>query len=536
MGNKMSRARLLEDPQEEEVEEEEEVGGKEEGEDLVTDTMGQFGRYQIWVCLLGFLLTVVHSWLSLSLKFVGLAPEFRCGEGEPGPDRCTAYTANTTRPCNVFVFDQEEVRHTIVERWGLVCSKAGLENVAQSVFFAGCLVGVFLAGLLADYLGRKVVVVVLVLVMMVTGVAGGLVSSWPLWLVLRFTVGAASIGMISVRYTIQVELVGGRWRTWANTFSGSGWVVGYMSLPVLAYTVQDMRRMEMLLGLALLPLLLLLVFCHPESPRWLLAAGKLEAAAAVINRVAGWNKPGRAAVRMEQLTKFYEAQLEAVSRSPARTARSPGRAGESSSLATLFTSNSYPRTRRNLLTMSACWFAFGMGYFGLALHTPELGSSVFLVFFIGGLMDVPVMVLGPLLLNRAGRQPCMVGGLLLGAGCLLATFLLPPTSQAVILLAVLGKCGLGLAFDTGYVWTSEMFPTVIRNSALSACSSAARLGAILAPLVVLCDSVRPGLSLLLYGVTALLAGVAARLLRPETRTVLALPDSLQEGEAAAGGQ
>ena len=41
MGNKMSRARLLEDPQEEEVEEEEEVGGKEEGEDLVTDTMGQ---------------------------------------------------------------------------------------------------------------------------------------------------------------------------------------------------------------------------------------------------------------------------------------------------------------------------------------------------------------------------------------------------------------------------------------------------------------------------------------------------------------
>ena len=37
----MSRARLLQDPQEEELEEEEEVGGKEEGEDLVTDTMGQ---------------------------------------------------------------------------------------------------------------------------------------------------------------------------------------------------------------------------------------------------------------------------------------------------------------------------------------------------------------------------------------------------------------------------------------------------------------------------------------------------------------
>ena len=42
--------------------------------------------------------------------------------------------------------------------------------------------------------------------------------------------------------------MGGRWRTWANTFSGSGWVVGYMSLPVLAYTVQDMRKMEVVSG------------------------------------------------------------------------------------------------------------------------------------------------------------------------------------------------------------------------------------------------------------------------------------------------
>lgn len=59
--------------------------------------------------------------------------------------------------------------------------------------------------------------------------------------------------------------------------------------------------------------------------------------------------------------------------------------------------------------MSLCWFSFGLVYFGIALHTPEFGSSVFLVFFIGGLMDLPVVFFAPVLLNRLGRKLCMTG-------------------------------------------------------------------------------------------------------------------------------
>ena len=36
---------------------------------------------------------------------------------------------------------------------------------------------------------------------------GGLVTSFHLWLCLRFIVGAASIGMVTVRYTIQVRFL-----------------------------------------------------------------------------------------------------------------------------------------------------------------------------------------------------------------------------------------------------------------------------------------------------------------------------------------
>jgi OCT family organic cation transporter-like MFS transporter 4/5 len=391
----MSHVRLLDASSDED---DEESHPPDNPEDIVTETIGSFGPYQLWLCLLGFLLNVVHCWLSLSLKFVGLVPSFVCGEGDSvGNSTCEMLMGNMTKPCTSFIFSKEEVEDTIVERWGLVCDKGGLENVAQSVFFTGCLVGVFLAGLMADMMGRKVVCVVLATTFLVSGVLGGLVTSWYVWLMLRFVVGAASIGMVTVRYIIQVEMIGGMWRSWANTFTSTGWVVGYMTLPILAYTIPNMRQMEVFIGLSSLPLLLLLVFCHPESPRWLLARGKVTKAVTILNTVASWNKR-RKIITEEQVNKFITSQSKArvISSKPT-----------TDSLFSVLTTP-YPTTRTNLFIMSFCWFAFGMAYFGLALHTPELGSNVFIVFFIGGLMDVPVILVGPVLLNHAGRKHCMV--------------------------------------------------------------------------------------------------------------------------------
>merc|ERR1712059_2443 len=289
---------------------------------------------------------------------------------------CEAKFGNISRPCTRFSYNVSEVRHTIVQRWDLVCDKAGLENVAQSVFFTGCLVGVFLAGLLADRLGRKTVCIVLVLVFCVVGVAGGLVTNWWGWLCMRFVVGAASIGMVTVRYTIQMEMVGARWRSWANTISGSGWVVGYMTLPVLAYTVPDMRALEIFIGLAGTPFLLMCWF-HPESPKWLITDGQYKEAANILNRVADWNRR----------TDFVPL-VTASSLAKQSSSSSSGSSKQSVGLLSLI---SFPNLSRNLAVLAVSWFTFGMAYFGLALHTPEFGSNVFLVFFIGGLMDVPVI-------------------------------------------------------------------------------------------------------------------------------------------------
>ena len=187
-------------------------GGKRES-DPVLDVIGEFGPYQAWICFVGFLMNMVHAWLSLSLKFVGMKTKFVCLDSSDSEqdnssedaDQCFVKSKGSTKPCTAWTYDETDFKGSIVERWNLVCDKGGEENIAQSVFFAGCLVGVFLAGQASDRFGRKPITIALLVIFIATACAGGIVTSWTIWLSLRFVVGAASIGMVTVRYTIQVS-------------------------------------------------------------------------------------------------------------------------------------------------------------------------------------------------------------------------------------------------------------------------------------------------------------------------------------------
>lgn len=117
------------------------------------------------------------------------------------------------------------------------------------------------------------------------------------------------------------------------------------------------------------------------------------------------------------------------------------------------------------------------------------------------------------LLDRTGRRSLTVFSFgVCGASCLLCA-LLPgdgaPTVRALrVAAAVGGKFGGASAFILLYVYTIELFPTVVRNAALGANSSSARLGGVIAPLIVLvaAEMNAAALSFAVFGITSMLAG------------------------------
>lgn len=135
---------------------------------------------------------------------------------------------------------------------------------------------------------------------------------------------------------------------------------------------------------------------------------------------------------------------------------------------------------------------------------------------------------GMQLINRLGRRLLSVLMFICcGTACILCAII--PNGEAGstsatlrIIAAVIGKFGVAAAFALLFVFTTELFPTVVRSAALGANSAAARVGGIASPMVVLLAEVMHTgwFSFVVFGVTAILAGAIHRTFTCFTKLVL----------------
>merc|ERR1711997_206406 len=83
-------------------------------------------------------------------------------------------------------------------------------------------------------------------------------------------------------------------------------------------------------------------------------------------------------------------------------------------------------------------------------------------------------------------------------------------------LSIIGKFGATCSFTIIFIYTSEMYPTEIRSTAVGSSSTCARIGGILAPQVANLNTVWVPLPLLIMGGSSLIGGLVALLNLPET--------------------
>ncbi len=74
----------------------------------------------------------------------------------------------------------------------------------------------------------------------------------------------------------------------------------------------------------------------------------------------------------------------------------------------------------------------------------------------------------------------------------------------------LGKFGAAAAFAILYLYTAELYPTVVRNTAVGSCSMVARVGGVVAPLLAGISPV--SIPLIIMGGSALVGKITPTLL------------------------
>ncbi|XP_032976766.1 solute carrier family 22 member 6 isoform X3 [Rhinolophus ferrumequinum] len=186
-----------------------------------------------------------------------------------------------------------------------------------------------------------------------------------------------------------------------------------------------------------------------------------------------------------------------------------------------------PTLRRLFLCLSMLWFATSFAYYGLVMDLQGFGVSIYLIQVIFGAVDLPAKLVSFLVINSLGRRPAQMASLLLAGICILVNGMMPRDQSIVrTSLAVLGKGCLASSFNCIFLYTGEVYPTMIRQTGLGMGSMTARLGSIVSPLVSMTSELYPTLPLFIYG-TIPVAASAVVVLLPETMGQ-PLPDTVQD--------
>ncbi|KAI4883483.1 hypothetical protein NFI96_024521 [Prochilodus magdalenae] len=542
--------------------------------DEVTAFLGEWGPFQLTIFFLLSLSTVPNGYTGMAMVFLADTPSYRCRTShrngtsanqslaEEGSGRgCLKYqllngSSSATGLCeDGWEYSQERYHSTIVTEWDLVCGDAWKVPFSLSIFFLGVLSGSFVSGELSDRFGRKVVLFATMAIQTLSSLVQVASVNWEMFCVFFFITGIGQISNYMAAFVLGKPL---QWKRVGKPFV---WVVlqtsdmmnlmiastlkknskrtqselgcellgrnlrvvysvlgtcvfyalGYAFLPLCAYFLRSWR---LLLAVLSLPGLLYipLWWFIPESPRWLLAKGRVQEAEDVI----------RAAARKNGITPpeviFKGSDLLIPEK------REPKSSDVSYTYMDLIRTT---RMRNITLLNSVIWFIITITYFGLSLSTPNMNGDPYLNCLLSALMEVAAYVLAWLLLKLLPRKALITFPLLTAGLVLLLIHAVPPEYSGLsVALAMGGKLGVTAAFSVLYISAVEQFPTVVRGMGMGVCSMCSKTGSTIAPFFPYLGHYDRILPYILMGALTIVAGLLS-ILMPETRG-MPLPEDLTQ--------
>ncbi|XP_015765264.1 PREDICTED: solute carrier family 22 member 15-like isoform X1 [Acropora digitifera] len=519
--------------------------------DQVFDKIGSFSRFQL---LILFLFNILgwfwFGWPVLLMTFIAAEPKWRCinrGKAifndisvsnasavinasgslngsvptllcplnEPVGPGDKDYSLRCEIPRDLWEF--EDTFTSVVTQFDLVCDRAIYGTIASSLVFGGWIIGSVVIGSLADKFGRRTMSFLFGFFIALFSLLSAFPNVYWLFAIFRLIVGfSIGSGGMSL-FVLLTELAGPKHRSLIGTSLWYSWTSSLIALAGVAYLIRNWRTLCIATGAPAI-VVTIIWFWSPESLRWLLVKGKMEEAEKLYRKIARIN--GK---------ELPETSLEIDSIEVTQT-----RLGN---FRDLFKTRTLAKTT---LISWLCWFVNALVYYGVFLSAPSIGGDLYLNFFLASLVELPAIPIGIWIYNRFGRKKGVIIPMILASFGAIGAVLLTTDDESntgflvgrIILSMVWAKFWIMISFDGVYIYSSELFPTVIRNLGMGTSTSAAQCGSFLSPYVLYLQRVHP---LLPYGIMSALAFVAGILciLLPETRFMPTLENVHQVLNVAA---
>ncbi|XP_076077761.1 organic cation transporter protein-like [Mytilus galloprovincialis] len=414
--------------------------------------------------------------------------------------------------CNTWIYDKTYFDFTFAMQSDLVCEKKADRTHAVMSFMAGLTGGSLVTGFISDFYGRKKAFMLCICLLIFPNIGLTFVTDYMIFVVLRCVSGFAVGGLLGTGFVLGMEIVGPTKRSWAGLVFEFFWAAGAMILALAAYLIRDWRHLNLVMSVP--PVLFLsYIWLVPESPRWLLIKGKIQEAEAILEKTARLNKRILPSDTLEKIS--FASKHRGLP---------------------LWKACTHPIIMYQLTVILFGWMIVSMVFYGLAMNSGNIGGNLYLNFFMSSFAELIGFAGCLAALHKIGRRPAFaISVLISGAACLLTIFPVLYASTeyqwTAMVLSTLGKVNVSAAFAVMFLYSGEIFPTVIRNSALGIAAFFARVGGMIAPYIIdiaayIEHDIGKATPLLIFGVTAVVAGIFALKL-PETKGV-ALPETLED--------
>ncbi|GLV31843.1 uncharacterized protein CBL_07603 [Carabus blaptoides fortunei] len=469
---------------------------------VITRAIGEFGRWQLLMIIAIFASKFAVGWHQILVVIVSPPVEFACSNATL--DKCSV-------DCPSHDFDRNIFTETIITEWDLVCDKLWLASFTQTIVMLGILIGNYAFGALADRFGRRGPLIAAIFMQVVTGIGAAFAPWLWLYMVLRCLSTIATGGTMLTGFILLMEFTAMKYRTVVGVLFQLPFHLGHASLGLIGYLLRDWHHMQMAVSLP--QILLLSYFCIlPESPRWLMALGRVDQVVKTLEGAAKCNKLPTENIRHEvesYMSRTWSDEQKSTAFDLVRT----------------------KRMRVKTLCLSLNWFVIALEYFAMAQYIGQIGGNIFLNIGAAGLFQVPGNFLLIWLMNRFGRKASLIFSYVVCfVPCFIIAFLPSEPTWPTTMMGCIGMMGISMSFSNIYIYSTEMYPTVVRNSGMGLSSMIARIGSMISPFITQLQEFRPWIPAVVLGTFPVISSLVTLIFLPETLNVH-MPDNIEEADS-----
>ncbi|KAM9328355.1 solute carrier family 22 member 4-like [Pholidichthys leucotaenia] len=359
-----------------------------------------------------------------------------------------------------WTYDTAYFESTIVTEFNLVCEDGWRQPQTALFFFLGGIVGSIVCGPLSDCFGRKPILMASTTIMSVSSIALRFSPSWFTFCALYFFDGLGQVNtFITVFILMSEHLVGMPRMITTSMFLPCIEVVGVILLPAVNYLVKEWKWVTLSMSVPGI-VALSLSWWLPESPRWLVSCGRLQEAEDIVT-IAAKNNGVEAPDVIFNRDVFFKLPSQALS--PVNLLKNE-------------------KMRGIIVMLWIIWFCIYVCYFGLAFNMTALPTSPYLSQIMLAIIEIPAYFASWIATQYFPRRTSFCVFAVLGVITMLFMKLTLNAHPLVsVFVAMVARFGILASTSLLYVFTGELFPTIIRNTALSSCALFSRVGCCVAP-------------------------------------------------------